>query len=278
MALDLKKGGFATKMIGVDKNPKHGEEALQIGFIDEVANLQEGVQQADVVILAVPVNAMRRVVFQVLDNIREDAVVFDVGSTKSPICETISDHPNRANFVACHPMAGTENTGPSAAIYQLFENKVNIICELDRSFPWAVQQVEYIFSKVLKMRNSYMNPVEHDRHIAYVSHLSHISSFTLGLTVLDIEKDEKNIFDMASTGFASTVRLAKSAASMWVPIFEENAENVTVALDAYIEQLQQFKAIIERGEFEKAYQLIEQANEIRRVLKGIELKQTAFAE
>jgi prephenate dehydrogenase len=272
MALELRKSGWAEHFIGVEVNPKHAKKAIELGIVDETMDLKAAVGKADLVILAIPVNATQHLVNSILDDLREDAILIDVGSTKSGICDAARNHVKRGNFVACHPLAGTENTGPEAAIYDLFTSKVNIICEQESSYPWAFERIDGLFSEVLKMRNAYMNPVEHDRHIAYVSHLSHISSFTLGLTVLDIEKDEKHIFNMASTGFASTVRLAKSSPKMWTPIFEENAKNVSEALAAYIEQLQDFKNMIDNGDFETIYERIEEANGIRRILDGIELK------
>ena len=272
MAISLKKRGFASRVIGVDKNPEHGEMALELGIVDEVLPLELGVQQTDLVIIAIPVNALSKVVIPVLDAINRETIVLDVGSTKGAVCEAVKGHPKRKNFVACHPIAGTENTGPTAAFDGLFDKKINIICESEKSYNWALEKVNELFEDYLNMEQIYMNPVEHDRHIAYVSHLSHISSFTLGLTVLDIEKDEKNIFNMAGSGFASTVRLAKSSADMWVPIFEENAQNLSTALEAYIYQLGRFKQLIDEGNFALAHELIEKANEIRRVLDGIELK------
>lgn len=276
MALDLRKSGYASRFIGVDINREHCEKAVELGIVDETMDLVLGVQAADLVILAIPVNAMRFLMQPILDNLQEEAILIDVGSTKSGVCEAAKNHRNRPNFVACHPLAGTENTGPEAALYELFKGKVNIICEPDLSYRWAVEKIDRLFAETLKMRNTYMNPIEHDRHIAYVSHLSHISSFTLGLTVLEIEKNEKHIFNMASTGFASTVRLAKSSSKMWTPIFQENAPNISAALEEYINQLQQFKDMIDKGEFEAVHERIEEANDIGRILKGIELKKIAF--
>jgi len=272
IALELRKSSWAEHFIGVDVNPEHAKKAIELGIVDETTDLKSGVEKADLVILSVPINATQYLVRSILDNLGKDAILIDVGSTKSGICDAARNHPKRGNFVACHPLAGTENTGPGAAIYDLFGGKVNIICEYELSHDWAFKQVDILFSEGLKMRNAYMNPIEHDRHIAYVSHLSHISAFTLGLTVLDIEKDEKHIFNMASTGFASTVRLAKSSPKMWTPIFEENAENISSALASYIQQLQEFKKLIDNKEFTAIYERIEEANDIRRVLDGIELK------
>ena len=277
IALDLRENNYGSRFIGVDNNLHHCEKAVELNIVDEIHGLVDAVKIADLVILAVPVNVMRLLMTEILDNLSEYAILIDVGSTKQGVCQIARFHPKRTNFVACHPLAGTENTGPEAALHHLFKGKVNIICEQELSHDWAVEKVHHLFSEVLKMRNIYMNPTEHDRHIAFVSHLSHISSFTLGLTVLDIEKDEKHIFNMASTGFASTVRLAKSSAKMWTPILEENAENISSSLDAYINQLQDFKDLIDRGDFEAVYKRIEQANDIRRILDGIELKHIAFS-
>ncbi len=269
MALELRKSGWGRRFIGVDTNPKHGEKAIELGIVDEIMGLEDGVQEADLIILSIPVNTMQELIIPILDHIGAKAILIDVGSTKNGICRAARRHPKRSHLVACHPLAGTENAGPEAAIYNLFRGKVNVICEPENSYDWAVETIDKLFAETLEMRNIYMEPLEHDRHIAYVSHLSHISSFTLGLTVLEIEKNEKHIFNMASTGFASTVRLAKSSSKMWTPIFEENAENISTALEEYIHQLETFKSLIDSGQFEKVHELIENANDIRRILEGI---------
>lgn len=271
MALDLHKSRFAKHFVGVDLNAAHREEALQLRLVDEILDMEQGVKTADVVILAIPVNAARKLITQVLDLLPSESTLIDVGSTKSGICSIAKNHPKRAQYVACHPIAGTEFSGPSAAHYGLFAGKVNIICDREQSSEPALEVAHELFG-ALGMRTSYMDSAEHDRHIAYVSHLSHVTSFTLGLTVLDIEKNEKNIFDMAGSGFASTVRLAKSSADMWTPIFEQNAENLTAALDAYIEKLTMFRNAIVAKDGDQTHQLIKKGNDIRRILEGIELK------
>lgn len=271
MALDLHKSRFAKHFIGVDQNAAHGEEALRLRLVDEVKNLEEGVRAAEVVILAIPVNAARKIITQILDWLPDGSTLIDVGSTKRGICAVAKDHPKRAQYVACHPIAGTEFSGPAAAHYGLFAGKVNIICDQELSNKLSLGVAHELFD-VLDMQLAYMDSDEHDRHIAYVSHLSHITSFTLGLTVLDIERNEKNIFNMAGSGFASTVRLAKSSADMWTPIFEQNAENLTEALDAYIEKLQVFREAIVSKDSNKTHELIKRGNDIRRILDGIELK------
>lgn len=271
MALDLKQRKFAEYIIGVDASDEHLEKAKELGIIDEALPLVEGVKAADLVIVAIPVNHTPKVIETVLDNLSPEASVIDVGSIKGNICKAISTHKNRGQFVACHPIAGTEFSGPEAAHYYLFDGKVNIICDKDACNSNSLQVAEILFA-TLKMKTIYMDTEEHDRHIAYVSHLSHITSFTLGLTVLDIEKDEKSIFNMAGSGFASTVRLAKSSSEMWTPIFHENKDNLITAIDAYMDKLNALKTFILEGENEKTAKTIAEANDIKRILEGIELK------
>lgn len=273
LALQAKEKGLVTKVIGVDNNPDHAAQALQLGIVDEILALEEASQTTDLVVLATPVNIILQQLPHVLDIISSDTVVMDVGSTKSIICKTVEDHPRRRQFVAAHPIAGTENSGPEAAFPGLLKRKIMILCDREKSSPEAFEKVVNL-SNHLEMNLSYMESAEHDRHLAYVSHLSHISSFALGITVLDKEKDEKSIFEMAGSGFSSTVRLAKSSPQMWAPIFTHNTENISVALDAYIKKLQYFKQIIDTQDEAKSKELMHQANEIRRVLLGIDKKLT----
>jgi prephenate dehydrogenase len=272
MALALKERGFATSVIGVDNNPEHLEKARSLGIIDSSMTLADAAKNSDIVIIATPVNVAPDILGEVLDIIDDTAVVIDVGSTKESIYKRAANHPRRDQFVACHPIAGTEYTGPEAAFSQLFDEKVTIICNSNENSQQALNIVQDLFS-CLKMKEIQMDAIEHDRHIAFVSHLSHITSFTLGLTVLDIEKDEKSIFNMAGSGFASTVRLAKSSPEMWVPIFQQNAKNLSVALEAYIEKLKDFKKVIDKADTDGAYDMISEANKIRRILNGIEEKE-----
>lgn len=271
MAFELKAKGFAHKIIGVDTDEKHASEALELKIADEILSLEDAAKLSDLVIIAVPVNKAPQQLRKLMPLLKDRQVVIDVGSTKSSICEEAERHDNRACFVATHPIAGTEKSGPSAAHMGLFHQKINIICDKERSNPEAVRIVEELY-EVLKMTTIYMEPKEHDKHIAYVSHLSHISSFTLGLTVLEMEENEKNIFNMAGSGFESTVRLAKSSPDMWSPIFQQNKENISTALGKYIDQLTQFKKLIDEDDIEKTYALMKKANQIRRVLDGIPLK------
>jgi prephenate dehydrogenase len=188
------------------------------------------------------------------------------------VCKAVSTHKNRGQFVAAHPIAGTENSGPTAAFSGLFQNKTNIICEKEKSSLHALSTAEKIFS-ALGMHTIYMDAGEHDKHVAYVSHLSHVSSFLLGQTVLDIERDEKNIFALAGSGFSSTVRLAKSSPDMWAPIFEQNAEHLSQALLEYIMHLQKFQYHLMKRDVNELHKIMKEANRIREVLNGIELKQ-----
>lgn len=267
LALELKKNSWAT-IYGIDKNPKHLEKALKRGIIFEKADL-EIIPEVDLVILAVPVDAIPQLAIQVLDRIRDHALVFDVGSTKAKVCEAVKDHPRRKNFVALHPIAGTEYSGPDAAIYDLFRGKVNIICERNLSGEESIEKASRIFED-LEMKNVFMDsPVQHDMHIAYVSHLSHISSFMLGKTVLEIEKDEKNIFNMAGSGFASTVRLAKSNPETWTPILLQNREFLLKSLEEYIKNLNEFKHILTNKSADEVLQIMQNTNKIKDVLAGI---------
>ncbi|AMC10843.1 prephenate dehydrogenase [Lutibacter profundi] len=267
LALDLKKrNGY--KVYGIDADATHVKKALSLGVIDAETNFSE-ISDASVVIVAVPVDVIPKVIKKVLDNVSKNTLVFDVGSVKNEICKEVSKHPNRKNYVAAHPLAGTEFSGPEAAILNLFDEKVNILCETEKS-DWKILDKALSLFKQLNMRIKMMNPEEHDRHIAYVSHLSHVSSFMLGKTVLGIEKNEQHIFDMASTGFASTVRLAKSSATTWAPIFLQNKENIIRSLDEYIKNLKEFKLHIENNNDEALKEIMNNTNYIKTILNGIE--------
>ena len=267
LALELKKISWAT-IYGVDNNAEHLQKALDLGIIYEKATLNI-VKEVDVVIIAVPVNIIPELTIQVLDLIKENTLVFDVGSTKNEVCKAVKNHPKRKNFVAVHPISGTEFSGPEAAIYNLFTNKVTIICEQKLSSKKMISRVVALFEDI-KMRKVFMDSAEqHDKHIAYVSHLSHISAFMLGKTVLEIEPDEKRIFDMAGSGFESTVRLAKSNPETWTPIFIQNKENILKSLNEYINNLKTFKTLIEKESNEEVYEIMHNTNRIKNILDGI---------
>lgn len=267
IAKDIRKSGFSSFIVGVDNNPSHSETALELGLVNEIQNFDDAIKNSDLIVVAIPVDAARKVTESVLDRINDKQIVTDVGSTKSGICNLLENHSKRNRFVAGHPIAGTENAGPTAAIDNLFQNKTGILCEKEKSSGEALNQVIELY-KNLGMNIKYMGAEEHDMHISYVSHLSHISSFALGLTVLNIEKSEENIFDMAGSGFSSTVRLAKSSPEMWNPIFQHNSKYIVTALEEYIDQLQDFKTFLKHNKSDDIYKLMTEANEIRRILEG----------
>lgn len=269
MVIDLRTAGIATHIRGVDRNDNNLTLARQLGLIDTSGPLREMVGDADVVLLAIPVNAVATVLPEVLDAVADHTVVIDTGSTKNAICKAVRSHPRRRQFVAAHPIAGTENSGPEAALAGLFTGKTNILCEQQHSSKETVDTAMRVF-EALGMVTIFMEPEEHDRHVAYVSHLSHVSSFLLGQTVLDIERDEKNIAMLAGSGFASTVRLAKSSPDMWAPIFEQNMEYLSQALQEYILHLQRFQYHLMKRDTTELHKTMTEANAIRRILHGIE--------
>lgn len=265
MALVLKEKGFAKHIIGVDANKENAEKALELKIVDEVLPLYQAVMKADIIVLAVPVSACEQLLPQLLDNINSQ-VIIDTGSTKKGITEVVKNHPKRGRFVATHPMWGTEYSGPQAATRDAFTNKATVICNVEESDKDAVEMVENLY-KMLGMYIVHMNAEDHDVHVAYVSHISHITSFALANTVLEKEKEEDAIFELASAGFESTVRLAKSNSAMWVPIFMQNRENVLDVLNEHISQLRKFKACLEKENTDYLKELIENANKIRRIIK-----------
>jgi len=267
--LDLKGKPGITRRTGVDLHADTANRALTLDLVDTVEEEGEALAVADVVLLAIPVNATKALLSQILDVVKPGAVVIDMGSTKAVICKAVDGHPNRANFVASHPLAGTENSGPEAAMTGLFQNKMNIVCEQEKSSKEALAVAEKIFM-MLGLKTIFMTPEDHDKHVAYVSHLSHVSSFLLSQTVLDMEKDEKHIFNLAGSGFASTVRLAKSSPDMWTPIVEQNAEYLGQALTEYIMHLQRFQYHLMKRNTKAIRAVLEEANQIRRILDARE--------
>ncbi|NER18801.1 prephenate dehydrogenase [Spongiivirga citrea] len=266
-ALDIKATNPDVSIFGIDANPDNAIEAKKLGVIDEVADFNT-ISNADVVVVAIPVDASIKVLQKTLDLIDDNTLIIEVGSTKVQIVNAIEDHPKRRNLLLTHPIAGTEFSGPSAAIRHLYKGKTNIICEIEKTAFKLQERALKLFADV-GMRIRYMDPVAHDKHIAYVSHLSHISSFMLGKTVIEKEKNERDIFDMAGSGFESTVRLAKSSPAMWTPIFEQNKDNVVETLEEYIANLEQFKQHLIDNNFQAIYNEMENTNHIKEILKGI---------
>ena len=271
-ARDLRRVNPGAEILGMDRDESHMARAVELGLVDREA-VDADLEAAAVVLVTIPVNSLAAELPSVLDQVGEETLVFDAGSTKALICEAVREHPKRRNFLACHPIAGTEFTGPQAAISGLYEGKTNIICEVEQT-AFRIQERALDLFRQLGMRIRYMNPVAHDRHIAYVSHLSHISSFMLGKTVIEKEKNERDIFDLAGSGFESTVRLAKSSPQMWTPIFEQNRENVLETLDEYIANLQGFRNLLQDGNFDGVFDEMEQTNRIKEILRGIPTPKT----
>jgi len=265
-SLALKERALVKKVIGVSRTEASAQKAIELGLIDEALPLEEAVKQADLIYVAIPVDATIGVMQQVMDMITDKQIVADAGSTKHALCAALANHPMRHRFVATHPMWGTEYSGPEAAVRNAFAGRSCVICEKEKSDAAAVALVEEIYRQV-GMHLVYMDADSHDMHTAYISHISHITSFALANTVLEKEKEEDTIFDLAGGGFESTVRLAKSNPAMWVPIFKQNRENVLDVLNEHIAQLRKFKACLEKENYDYLLELIEQANKIKRILK-----------
>lgn len=265
IALKLKQKGIVDFIYGIDNNNEHLNEALDLKIIDAKVDIEYGIKNSDLVIIAIPVDSARKLLPDVLDLISENQTVMDAGSTKAGIVKAVKDHPKRSRFVAFHPMWGTENSGPKSAVTESFSGKAGVICNKEESAEDALQSVEKIVES-LDMHLIYMNAEAHDVHTAYISHISHITSYALANTVLEKEREEETIFQLASSGFSSTVRLAKSHPEMWVPIFKQNKENVLDVLNEHISQLRKFKAALEKENFEYLGELISNANKIRGIL------------
>lgn len=266
LMIDLRKRGFADKIIGVDSNIRHRNIAQLTGLVDETDELENAIDKSDLIVLSAPVNVNCRLISQILDRIAGTSkVVTDMGSTKASIAEASKDHPARGRYVALHPMAGTEFSGPLAAIGKLFDYKTAIICDKELSDPDAIDLAEKMLA-LLNMKKVYMNSSDHDVHVAYVSHISHITSFSLALSVLDKEREEQNILTLAGGGFESTVRLAKSNGDTWAPIFIENSKFILEVLDTYIEKMNSFRKMIKEKDANGLKTLMEEANKIRKIL------------
>lgn len=264
-AKSLKDNHSDIHIIGSDISKVHEEKALQFGLVHECMPLETALNKADIILLAVPVNIIEKQLPGILDVIRDHQLVIDFGSTKYNITQRVANHPKRKNYLAAHPMAGTENTGPAAAFAGLYTNKILIICNQELTDKQLLEKATSLFN-LLAFQLIYMDSESHDKHIAYVSHLSHVSSFMLGLTVLDIEQNEKNIFNMAGSGFKSTVRLAMSSADMWTPIFIQNKTNVKKALSQYITQLKEFEEALDNEDEQLLHNMMSRANNIKRAL------------
>jgi prephenate dehydrogenase len=265
-ALAMKEKGFAKKIIGVGRSKTSLDKAIELGLIDEALPLEDAVRQSDFIYVSIPVDATLPVMKEIMDLVNENQIVADGGSTKFALCDLLKDHPMRKRFVASHPMWGTEYSGPEAAVKGAFAGRACVICEKEKSDADAAEKTETIY-KALGMHVVYMDADAHDIHAAYVSHISHITSFALANTVLEKEKEEDAIFELAGGGFESTVRLAKSNPAMWAPIFMQNRENVLDVLNEHISQLKKFKASLEKENWQYLLELMDNANKIKRILK-----------
>lgn len=265
IAIGLKEKRFASKCIGVDNNPANAARAVELGLVNTVLSLEEAIRQSKIIIVATPVDSLIRLLPQVLDLVDQEQVVLDVGSTKAPVLAAVESHPKRARFVATHPMAGTEYSGPEAAVPGLFAGKCCVFSDIEKSAPDALGIAQKLYT-ALGMHINILDGAAHDLHVAYVSHISHIASFALALTVLEKEKDEDRIFELASGGFQSTVRLAKSSPETWIPIFRQNRDNVLDVLDEFINTVSRFRTLLIKKDFGKFEELIRHANDIRRII------------
>ncbi len=265
LAISLKENGFAGQVIGVDRSQDNLDKAIRRRLIDKDMPLEQAIDASDIIVVATPVDSMLELIPFILDRV-DQQIVMDVGSTKAALMEAVKGHPKRGRLVATHPMAGTEHSGPEAAVPGLFDGKCTVFCDIEDSDKDAVSLIQALYDSI-PMRMVYLNSTEHDLHTAYVSHISHISSFALALTVLEKEQNENRIFQLASGGFSSTVRLAKSSPDMWVPIFRQNRDYVLDVLDEHINQLAKFRSLLIKKNFEEFYEQIEQANQIRKILQ-----------
>ncbi len=265
-ALALKDKGLVKRVIGVSRTAASADKALELGIIDEILPLDEAVKQSDLIYVAIPVDATVPIMQRILDLVNDQQVVADAGSTKHFLCKSLVNHPMRKRFVATHPMWGTEYSGPEAAVKEAFAGRSCVICEKEKSDPQAVDTMEDVYKR-LGMHIVYMNADSHDMHAAYVSHIAHITSFALANTVLEKEREEDAIFELAGGGFESTVRLAKSNPSMWAPIFMQNREHVLDVLNEHIVQLRKFKSCLEKENYDYLWELMENANKIKRIIK-----------
>lgn len=264
LALSLKENGLADHVIGIDNNEAHLDKALELKLIDEQGILRNAIKRSKLIVLAIPVDMMSGLLPVIMDLV-DQQVVIDMGSTKGHITQLIKDHPKRGRFVATHPMWGTEYSGPEAAVRGAFKNKAAVLCNIEDSDEDAVELVKEMYLKI-GMHLVYMEAHAHDIHAAYISHISHITSFALANTVLEKEREDNAIFELASAGFESTVRLAKSNPAMWVPIFRENKENVLDVLNEHISQLKKFKSCLEKDNYEYLNELIVKANGISKII------------
>ena len=269
-ALDFRSKNKNSKIYGFDKDQKSLDYSIKNKIVDELLS-DENCRHLDFLIISVPVHYISNIVKKYLNHISKNTLVIDLGSTKKSICDSLKNHPKRDQFLATHPIAGTENSGPMSAVSGLYFNSINIICESNKTRLDLLEKALKLF-KSFKMKIIKMDPSDHDKNIAYLSHLSHISSFMLAKTVLKKKSLKKNIFDLAGSGFESTVRLAKSSPETWTSIFNDNKSNITKALDEYIDNLKEIKSLIDNNQKDILFDDLNKINLIREILSGIKIK------
>jgi prephenate dehydrogenase len=267
LALKIDETYNDVYIYGEDISESNLDYAIENNIINNRLR-QNDYSKLDILFLAIPVDEILNVLDTILDKVGDNTLVVDLGSTKKPICDIVSNNNNRSKFLAAHPIAGTEFSGPMSADISLFDKKTIILCETEKTENKLLSIAKELFFNI-GMNIKEMKADEHDKHIAYVSHLSHITSFMLGKTVMDKEKDEGTIYDMAGSGFESTVRLGKSSPSMWAPIFYQNKTNIIDALDEYLKNIKNFKCLIETDNLSEMYKEMEEINGIKNILKGI---------
>jgi prephenate dehydrogenase len=268
IAKALRSSGWASELIGIEANPSHATKALSLRLVDQICSLEEALERVDVLVCSTPVDILVQIIPNILDRLNPGQIVIEVGSTKTQVYEALKNHPKRHQFVSTHPMAGTEFSGPEAAVNGLFMGKRGVICDRELSSPEAIKTIESLYRDGLGMQLIYMESIGHDVHTAYISHISHICSFALANTVLEKEKNEERIFELASTGFESTVRLAKSSPETWSQIFHQNQDNIIDVLDEYINTLLKYKGLMLSDSYEMLKDELGKANDISRILKG----------
>ncbi|WP_456469779.1 prephenate dehydrogenase [Caminibacter sp.] len=271
VGLGLMGGSFALatknyfqKIIGIDHNKSHQKEALALGLVDEISSLKEASIVADVIVLAIPIRGIINALKELSEyNLKKESLIIDFGSTKETI---VNECPKniRKNLVASHPMAGTEYSGPQAAIADLYKNRVMVVCNIEESGENQLKKAFDIF-KHLEMNIKIMDATEHDRHAAFISHMPHIVSFSIANAVLK-QEDKEHIVTLAAGGFRDMSRLAKSNPHMWRDIFKENKKNLLNSIEAFKSELKKAEEMIKKEEWEKLCKWMETGNELHKIM------------
>ncbi|MGB3751346.1 MAG: prephenate dehydrogenase [Arcobacteraceae bacterium] len=257
----VKKYNLSSSVVGYDHNKEHQKQALALNLIEKIVDIDE-LLSCDVIVLCIPVDAIIKFM-PTLENISKDTTVMDFGSTKKLIVDNIPPS-IRKNFIAAHPMTGTEKFGPSAAIDELYEGKTIVLCDLDVCADLHKQRVLDIFNAIA-MRIVEMDSATHDIHACYISHLPHAIAYGLANTVMSHE-DPENIITLAAGGFKDMSRIAQSSSLMWTDIFRQNRENLLSALDKYDTQMKSMKEMLKNKEYDKLSKWMDKANSLHDIL------------